>query len=136
MCKLISFFCVTHIDRMAKSATEEMATEIARLAQTRIVEVGIQFECAPVTLKMVKTTLGVGWLLNSKLLFSDVNKAAKAFCDNIRISATRDDNDYNYSISLGGIIVFRYHPADKESNRLVTIAALLKDPPLVVNEDN
>ena len=49
----------TVMDKMAKSATQEMATEIARISQTRIVEVKrVSFACGPVTLKMVKTTLG------------------------------------------------------------------------------
>eukprot|EP00966_Prymnesium_polylepis_P143965 3323594-Prymnesium_polylepis.1 len=34
-----------------------MASEIARISQTRVVEVErVSFECGPVTLKMVKTT--------------------------------------------------------------------------------
>ena len=57
---------------MAKSATQEMAAEIARIAQTQVVEADrVSFACGPVTLKMVKTTLGPGWVLNDNVLFLD-----------------------------------------------------------------
>ena len=49
---------------IGKSACEEMAAEIARLARHRVVEVDrVSFECGPVILKLVKTTTGLGWFL-------------------------------------------------------------------------
>ena len=57
-------------EAMAKSATQEMATEIARIAQTRVVQVeGVQLTCYQVegrpTLKKVKSTLGDGWCFDN-----------------------------------------------------------------------
>ena len=72
--------------RMAKSLTEEMASEIARVAQKQVVEVErVSFACGKVTLKMVKTTLGIGWLLNENVLFSsdDHPLVAAAFYSNM-----------------------------------------------------
>ena len=59
---------------MAKSATQEMATEIARIAQTRVVQVeGVQLTCYQVegrpTLKKVKSTLGDGWCFDNLFFF-------------------------------------------------------------------
>ena len=62
---------------MAKSATQEMAAEIARIAQTRVVQVeGVQLTCYQVegrpTLKRVKSTLGDGWCFDN--LFFPTNE--------------------------------------------------------------
>ena len=70
---------------MAKSLTQEMASEIARIAQTRVVEVDrVRFRCEANTLQMVKTTHGLGYLLNDRVLFSidRCMEAARAFCLN------------------------------------------------------
>ena len=63
------------------------ALEIARISQTRVVQVErVSFECGQQHLKMVKTTLGYGWLLNNTVLFefSNAFEAARAFYLNIR----------------------------------------------------
>ena len=124
---------------MAKSATQEMASEIARIAQTRVVEVErVSFACAPVTLKMVKTTLGLGWLLNDKVLFSsdDYCKAAKAFYFNIKTNAVPES--YHFNVRFGGTdtIVWRVHYNNVQSEMeepLVDLASLLKAPPTLID---
>ena len=126
---------------MAKSATQEMAFEIARIAQTRVVEVErVSFACGPVTLKMVKTTLGAGWLLNDKVLFSsDVHgnaQAAKAFYFNIKTNAQPES--YHFNVRFGGTdtIVWRVHYNNVGSEMeepLVELAFLLKTPPILID---
>ena len=124
---------------MAKSATQEMASEIARIAQTRIVEVErVSFACGPVTLKMVKTTLGAGWLLNDKVLFSseDYRKAAAAFYFNIK--ATAPAESYRFNVRFGGTdtIVWSAHYNDtlpEMEEPLFDLGCLLKTPPILVD---
>jgi len=124
---------------MAKSATQEMASEIARIAQTRIVEVErVSFACGPVTLKMVKTTLGEGWLLNDKVLFSseDYRKAAAAFYFSIK--ATAPAESYYFNVRFGGTdaIVWSVHQHNSESEMkepLFHLGCLLKTPPILVD---
>ena len=126
-------------DDMAKSATQEMASEIARIAQTRVVEVGrVSFACGPVTLKMVKTTLGLGWLLNDKVLFSsdDNYKAANAFYFNIKTNAQPES--YHFNVRFGGTdtIVWRVHYNNVRSEMeepLIDLASLLKTPPTLID---
>lgn len=124
---------------MAKSATQEMASEIARIAQTRVVEVErVSFACGPVTLKMVKTTLGAGWLLNDNVLFSsdDYHKAANAFYFNIKTNAQPES--YHFNVRFGGTdtIVWRVHYNKVQSEMeepLIDLASLLKTPPTLIN---
>ena len=126
--------------RMAKSLTEEMASEIARVAQKRVVEVErVSFACGEVTLKMVKTTLGIGWLLNKNVLFSsdDHPLVAAAFYSNIK--ATAKPEAYHFNVRFGGTdtIVWRVHFNNVESEMrkpLVELAKLLKQPPVLVDE--
>ena len=97
---------------MAKSVTQEMAYEIARVAQTRVVEVDrVSFACGPVTLKMAKTTLGLGWLLNDKVLFSalDHHQAARAFYLNIKANAQPESKHFNERFGGTDTIVWSVH---------------------------
>ena len=125
---------------MAKSATQEMASEIARIAQTRVLEVErVSFACGPVTLKMVKTTLGLGWLLNDEVLFSslDYHQAAKAFYLNIKANAQPES--YHFNVRFGGTetIVWsvpRGWDAGSEMEKpLRELALLLKNPPILID---
>ena len=128
---------------MAKSATQEMAAEIARIAQTRVVEMErVSFACGPVSLKMCKTTLGLGWLLNDKVLFSATtfsdhhHKAARAFYFNIKATAEAEDSGH-FNVRFGGTstIVWSAHQgmtASEMEEPLHELAFLLKTPPLLV----
>ena len=124
---------------MAKSVTQEMACEIARIAQTRVVEVErVSFACGPVTLKMVKTTLGLGWLLNDKVLFSsdDCHQVAKAFYFNIKTSADPESN--NFKVRFGGTdtivwSVERHKAGSNLRESLSDLAYLLKTPPIIID---
>ena len=124
---------------MAKSAAQEMASEIARIAQTRVVEVGrVSFACGPVTLKMVKSTLGLGWLLNDKVLFSsdESYKAANAFYFNIKTNAQPESSHFNVRFGGTDTIVWRVHHMNVQSEMeepLVDLASLLKAPPTLID---
>ena len=126
---------------MAKSAAQEMASEIARISQTRVVEVErVSFACGPVTLKMVKTTLGPGWLLNDKVLFSsdlgDPHKAAKAFYLNIKANAQPESNHFN--VRFGGTdhivwSVHKFNSLTEMDEPLAELSFLLKTPPILID---
>ena len=127
---------------MAKSATQEMASEIARISQTRVVEVErVSFACGPVTLKMVKTTLGPGWLLNDKVLFSsvdlgDLHKAAKAFYLNIKTNAKPESNHFNVRFGGTDHIVWSVHHFNaltEMDEPLTELFCLLKTPPILID---
>ena len=124
---------------MAKSATQEMAAEIARIAQTRVVEVErVSFACGPVTLKMAKTTLGLGWLLNGKILFSsnDYHQAAKAFYLNIKTNAQPESNHFNVRFGGTDMIVWRVYKAKNDNEMkepLLELFFLLKTPPFLID---
>ena len=111
--------------------------EIARLSQTRIVEDGrVAFACGPVTLKLAKTTLGLGWLLNERVFFlaDDPHKAARAFFLNIK--ATAQPEGHHFNVRFGGteIIVWQAHSATASLDEsLDELALLLKSPPVVVD---
>ena len=50
--------------KQSKSLVQEMAAEIARIAQTRVVHVeNVRFTCLSTSLQLVKTTCGLAWLL-------------------------------------------------------------------------
>ena len=118
-----------------------MASEIARIAQTRVVEMErVSFACGPVTLKMVKTTLGLGCLLNDKVLFSsDVNgndQAAKAFYFTIKTNALPESSHFNVRFGGTDTIVWsvHYNKVDSEMEEpLVGLAFLLKTPPILID---
>ena len=124
---------------MAKSVTQEMASEIARVAQTRVVEVDrVSFACGPVTLKMVKTTLGLGWLLNNKVLFSSdqADQAANAFYLNIKKNAQPESSHFN--VRFGGTDTIMWsvhylHTASEMKQPLVALTSLLKTPPILID---
>ena len=124
---------------MAKSAAQEMASEIARIAQTRVVEVEcVSFACGPVTLKMAKTTLGLGWLLNGKILFSsnDYHQAAKAFYLNIKANAQPESNHFN--VRFGGTdhivwSVHKFNSLTEMDEPLAELSFLLKTPPILID---
>ena len=131
---------------MAKSATQEMASEIARISQTRVVEVErVSFACGPVTLKMVKTTLGPGWLLNDKVLFSsvdldDLHKAAKAFYFNIKTNAQPESDHFNVRFGGTDTIVWSVHrfiagsaAVSEMEEPLSELCFLLKTPPILID---
>ena len=124
---------------MAKSAAQEMASEIARIAQTRVVEVEcVSFACGPVTLKMAKTTLGLGWLLNGKILFSsnDYHQAAKAFYLNIKANAQPESHHFNVRFGGTETIVWSVHcnkVASEMEEPLCELASLLKSPPILID---
>ena len=124
---------------MAKSAAQEMASEIARIAQTRVVEVErVSFACGPVTVKMVKTTLGLGWLLNDNVLFSldDNYKAASAFYFNIKTNAQPESHHFNVRFGGTDTIVWSVHYNNVLSEMevpLVDLAHLLKTPPTLID---
>ena len=124
---------------MAKSATQEMASEIARIAQTRVVEVErVSFACGPVTLKMAKTTLGHGWLLNDKVLFSSDNyhQAATAFYSNIKKNAEPESNYFNVRFGGTDTIVWTVHKncgRSEQEGPLYEMAFLLKTPPILID---
>ena len=126
---------------MAKSVTQEMACEIARIAQTRVVEVErVSFACGPVTLKMVKTTLGLGWLLNDKVLFSseidDCHQVAKAFYFNIKTSADPESNYFKVRFGGTDTIVWsveRHKAGSNLRESLSDLAYLLKTPPIIID---
>ena len=127
---------------MAKSATQEMAAEIARIAQTQVVEADrVSFACGPVTLKMVKTTLGPGWVLNDNVLFSseDSHKVASAFYFNITANAPAESHYFNVRFGGTGTIVWRVRdpkyagtPTSEIEAHLLALASLLESPPLLV----
>ena len=124
---------------MAKSAVQEMASEIARIAQTRVVEVErVSFACGPVTLKMVKTTLGLGWLLNDHVLFSsdDYHQAAKAFYLNIKENAQPESSDFNVRFGGTETVVWSVHRGwglSKMEEPLHELASLLRNPPILID---
>ena len=74
------------------SVTQEMGNIIATLAQTRTAQVGnikigfrnVKGENKITTLKLVKTTIGHGWVLNDKIMFTEIEQAAKAFFHNMQ----------------------------------------------------
>ena len=124
---------------MAKSATQEMASEIARIAQTRVVEVDrVRFSCGPVTLKMVKTTLGAGWLLNDKVVFSsnEYHQASNAFYWNIKANADPESNYFNVRFGGTNTIVWSVHcckaGSDLKEPRY-DLAHLLRTPPILID---
>jgi hypothetical protein len=56
--------------KQSKSLVQEMAAEIARIAQTRVVHVeNVRFTCLSTSLQLVKTTCGLAWLLNDRFMF-------------------------------------------------------------------
>ena len=123
-----------------KSVIEEMACEIARIAQTRVVEVDrVSFACGPVTLKMVKTTTGLGWLLDDHVMFcfDQHDVVARALLYNIMSNAPRDEFNYwNLRFVMTGTIVWRCHFSENENCAYVAksqLAALLKRPPLLID---
>ena len=124
-----------------KSVVEEMATEIARLAQKRVVEVDrVRFTCGPVTLKMVKATTGLGWLLNDRVLY-DLNQCgasqvASAFYYNIKVSAQAEN--YHFCVRFGDTetVVWRVHYSNVASEMktpLNELTAILKNPPTLID---
>ena len=111
-----------------------MASEIARIAQRRVVEVDrVSFECGNITLKMVKTTTGGGWLLNDDIIFTSIDQAIKAFYDNIQVFGTKDNDNY-YNIFMSGTLIYRFwiHAGEKPFSK--AIADILKNPPTVVHQ--
>ena len=124
---------------MAKSVTQEMACEIARIAQTRVVEVErVSFACGPVTLKIAKTTPGIEWLLNDKVLLSsdDCHQVAKAFHFNIKTSADPESDYFKVRFSGTDTIVWSVHRHKAGSDlgeALYDLAFLLKTPPILID---
>eukprot|EP00966_Prymnesium_polylepis_P023288 535914-Prymnesium_polylepis.1 len=117
------------------SVTQEMAAEIARIAQSRVVEVDrVSFACGPVTLKMTKTTLGLGWLLNDKVLFSfeEYTQVAKYFW--LKTNAQPESNYFN--VRFGGTVTIvwsAYYTGVDLDERCCELASLLKKPPIIVD---
>ena len=122
---------------MAKSLTQEMASEIARIAQTRVVEVDrVRFHCGEHTLQMVKTTHGVGYLLNDRVLFSmdQCTEAARAFFLNVSHCFYVTDAKIKFGttdVSVANISA----PRDEEKweRDLQRFAKMLRNPPLLVD---
>jgi hypothetical protein len=125
------------------SVEKTMDTEIVRLAYARVVELEhvnfgpVSFECGPVTLKMVKITLGIGWLLQDNIFFysDDYHTAANAFYLNFRASA-QPESDY-FNVRFGGTdtIVWsvpRFNGDDALKEALIGLAQLLKDLPILI----
>ena len=90
------------------------------------------------TLKMVKTTLGLGWLLNDKVLFSslDYHQAAKAFYLNIKANAQPES--FHFNVRFGGTetIVWSVHyhnVASEMEEPLIELASLLSNPPILID---
>ena len=112
-----------------------MASEIARIAQKRVVEVEqVSFACGPVTLKMVKTTLGLGWLLNDTVLFTSDEHAVKAFILNIKTNA--ESEDYYFNVRFGGTdtVVWSIHRFKDASKKYVSeLISLLRTPPVLID---
>ena len=123
---------------IGKSACEEMATEIARLAQHRVVEVDrVSFQCGPVTLKMVKTTAGVGWLLDGQVLFysNQIGSPLVASAFFNTITARAEPEDHHYCIRFGetDIVVWRVHKNEEMKRPLAELASIIKTPPTLVS---
>lgn len=120
---------------MAKSATQEMASEIARIAQKRVVEVEqVSFACGPVTLKMVKTTLGPGWLLSDKVLFTSDEHAVKAFILNIKTNAEAENDHFNVRFGGTDTIVWSIRRFKEASAMHASeLAELLRNPPVLID---
>ena len=139
-----------------KSATQEMAAEIVRIAQTRVVQVeGVEFRCYRIgtypqffNVKKVKSTLGDGWCIDN--LFFPTNSwfdflhVARIFVAHLR---AHDIEDAEYYEIYFGIhrntepypkVVWRMHrhcsKKDEEemTNRL---AQLLQQPPIIVDTE-
>ena len=117
---------------MAKSLTQEMASEIARIAQTRVVEVDrVRFHCGEHTLQMVKTTHGVGYLLNDRVLFSmdQCTEAARAFFLNV---FRYDMTDAKIKFGTTDVSVANIKGVSEEQFAL-RFAKMLRNPPLLVD---
>ena len=134
---------------MAMSAAQEVAREIARIAQTRVVDLeSASFSCGSVTLKMVKTTQGHGWLVNDKLLFPVLEyafielDAAHAFFFTIKSDAVanaqaeKEGHRYNVRFCKTDITVWSIATRtshQEEETSLSRLANLLKNLPIVVD---
>ena len=125
------------------SVVQEIALEIARLVQTRWVEVDrVSFRCASTVLKLVKTTNGLRWLLNDCLFehqqFEDV---ARAFFDSAKADAPEEHVHTVFTGNGAPLMSVRHwfggayysDPKQDHDGRAVqTFAGLLKNPPLNV----
>ena len=125
------------------SVTQEMAEEIVRIAQTRIVEVDrVRFTCGVSTLQMVRNTLGYTWLLNDNVLYNTAEEAAEAFHMNILADrGLRYDDKCHYYIRFGptDTVVWCGHKSVLANCSSITftkaterIVHLLKDPPVLI----
>lgn len=121
-----------------KSACEEMAVEIARLAQNRVVEVDrVSFKCGSVTLKMVKTTTGLGWVINDTVLFpiTEYAQVANTFYYNLKVHDEHEAYQFNVRFGDTDTVVWRVHRCLSPSEvkkPLAELVDLLKSPPSLV----
>ena len=124
----------------AKSLVQEMATEIARIAQVRVVEIKpVRFSCMNSTsLQLVKTTCGLGWLLNDHLMFDtdSLEAAARAFYVNAREHYPDDELVIRFggTASVTVMTISKYWCDDTDSGQgILRFWALLKNPPVWVD---
>ena len=140
-----------------KSVTQEMAAEIARIAQMRVVQVeGVHFTCYQVgvhphytALKKVKSTLGDGWCIDD--LFFPTNSwfdflhVARIFVTHLR-SNEIDELHHHYEVRFGVYsniepypkVVWRmYRHCSKKDEEEMTnrLAQLLQQPPIIVDTE-
>ena len=143
---------------MAKSATQEMATEIARIAQTRVVQVeGVQLTCYQVegrpTLKKVKSTLGDGWCFENLFFptndWFDFLHVARVFVAHLRSFEIHHEVEGQYyeirfgewtgsNTELYPKVVWRMHrnaPKKDEEEMTSRLAQLLQKPPIIVDTE-
>ena len=144
---------------MAMSLTKEMAREIARIAQTRIVDdEHVLFKWGPLNLQKVKTTLGFGWILYrsdeepcqvpSVLLFNtdgswaDDHMMAHTFYINIKAILAKDyeawavpGHHINVTFGSTDTVVWRVHCNNLDKEMKVPLQQLVKvlnNPPILV----
>jgi hypothetical protein len=140
-------------EAMGKSVTQEMATEIVRIAQTRVVQVeGVQLTCYQVegrpTLKKVKSTLGDGWCFDNLFfptkVWFDFLHVARVFVAHLRSLELYEAEGQYYEICFGewtGIsekVVWRMHrnaPKKDEEEMTSRLAKLLQQPPIIVDTE-
>ena len=84
---------------------------------------------------MVKTTLGLGWLLNDKVLFSsdDYHKAANAFYFNIQTNTQPGSHHFNVRFGGTDTIVWSVYKLGDMREPLDALALLLKTPPTLID---
>ena len=142
-------FFFERIQDTAMSLTEQMAHEIVKISQTRIVEqdFAICFDnkngYTSEIMKMVKTTMGIGWEFEG-VVFHDFEMAANVFLENIKRYGKPDPEPKKsyrsiYTFVRTGdscgrdVLLHTFDFKDVTTCTLQFILRIMREPPIIVD---